>query len=88
LWIGQTLIDMNPSDNALRSSKMPSNSSPPRGRPTTAGGPLYREKGRTEDAKRELKLYRELKEMKEKVRQLYRDLQVQPEGILSRQSEE
>jgi hypothetical protein len=44
--------------------------------------------GRTEDAKRELELCQELQEMREKVRDLCRELQVQPEQILSQQAED
>jgi cytochrome c-type biogenesis protein CcmH/NrfG len=39
---------------------------------------LYREQGRIEDAKRELELYRKFKDLKEKLRAVYKDLQVQP----------
>lgn len=42
---------------------------------------LYRKAGRTDDAKRELDLYSQYKEMKEKLRALYKDLLIQPKEI-------
>lgn len=42
---------------------------------------FYRERGRTEDAKRELELYKDLREEKDKLREVYKDLLIQPEEI-------
>ncbi|HTV14678.1 MAG TPA: tetratricopeptide repeat protein, partial [Acidobacteriaceae bacterium] len=42
---------------------------------------LYRKAGRTDDAKRELELYSQYKQMKEKLRALYKDLLIQPKEI-------
>jgi len=39
---------------------------------------MYRKAGRTEDARRETELYKKYKDMKEKLRTLYKELQVQP----------
>ena len=44
-------------------------------------GTLYRNAGRMEDAKKELELYKKYKDTKEKLRSLYKELQVQPEEI-------
>lgn len=44
-------------------------------------GTLYRAKGRMEDAKREVELYKKYKDMKEKLRAVYKDLQVLPSEI-------
>ena len=44
-------------------------------------GTLYRKLGRADDAKHEMVLYQKLKEMKEKLRALYKELQVQPKEI-------
>ena len=41
---------------------------------------LYRKMGRMDDAKREVDLYKEYKDMKEKLRALYKELQIQPKG--------
>ena len=46
---------------------------------------LYREAGRTEDSKREVEQYKKYKEMKEKLRAIYKEMQIQPNG---RQNEE
>ena len=42
---------------------------------------LYRKMGRTDDANREVELYKKFKDMKEKLRALYKELQVQPKEI-------
>jgi len=44
-------------------------------------GMLYRQSGRMDDAKREVELYKKYKDMKEKLRAVYKDLQVQPNEI-------
>jgi cytochrome c-type biogenesis protein CcmH/NrfG len=42
---------------------------------------LYRGQGRVEDAKRELELYKKYRDLKDKLRAVYKDLQVQPSEI-------
>ncbi len=42
---------------------------------------LYRGEGRIEDAKREVELYKKYKDLKDKLRAVYKDLQVQPSEI-------
>jgi protein involved in temperature-dependent protein secretion len=49
---------------------------------------LYRKMGRTDDAKREVDLYQKFKEMKEKLRTLYKELQVQPKEIRADEQDE
>lgn len=44
-------------------------------------GTLYRQLGRADDAKRELELYKTYKDTKEKLRTVYKELQVQPKEI-------
>jgi Tfp pilus assembly protein PilF len=39
---------------------------------------LYRQAGRTADAKRELEEYQKYKEMKEKLQDIYREMRVEP----------
>lgn len=41
-------------------------------------GTLYRQEGRTEDAKRELQEYQKYKDMKEKLREIYQEMRLQP----------
>jgi len=49
---------------------------------------LYRKTGRIDDAKREVELYKKFKEMKEKLRTLYKELQVQPKEIRADEPDE
>ena len=88
LGLAKTLIDMNQSDKALPLLEDAVKLEPTNATAHYRLGTLYRKMGRTEDAKRELELYQKLKEMKEKLRNLYKELQVQPEEIRRQQSEE
>jgi Tfp pilus assembly protein PilF len=49
---------------------------------------LYRKMGRVDDAKRQVELYQKFKEMKEKLRALYKELQVQPKEIRADEPDE
>jgi cytochrome c-type biogenesis protein CcmH/NrfG len=49
---------------------------------------LYRKKGQVEAAKREAELYKKYKDMKEKLRAVYKDLQVQPSEIRADEPDE
>jgi len=51
-------------------------------------GTLYREMGRTDDAKTEIELYKKYKDMKEKLTALYKELQIQPKEINEGEAEE
>ena len=44
-------------------------------------GMLYRQAGRIDDAKREIDLYKKYKAMKEKLRAIYKEMQIQPETL-------
>ena len=44
-------------------------------------GTLYRKVGRAEDSKREIEQYKKYKDLKEKLRAVYKDLQIQPDEI-------
>lgn len=46
-------------------------------------GTLYRRMGRVDEAKREIELFRQYKAMKEKLRTVYKELQVQPDEVRS-----
>lgn len=75
------MIDMDQADKAL-----PLLEDTVRLEPTNATAhyrlaTLYRKAGRVDDAKRELELYQKFKDMKEKLRALYKELQVQPAEI-------
>jgi hypothetical protein len=49
---------------------------------------LYRKMGRMDDAKHEVELYQKFKEMKEKMRAVYKDLLIQPDEIKSSENPE
>lgn len=51
-------------------------------------GRLYRQKGRVEEAKREVELYKKYKAMKEKLRAVFKDLEVQPSEIRPDETDE
>ena len=51
-------------------------------------GTLYRQKGQIADAKREVELYKKYKNMKDKLRSVYKDLQVLPSEIRPDQPDE
>ena len=44
-------------------------------------GTIYRKLGRSEDSKKEFEIYKKYKDLKEKLRSVYKDLQVQPDEI-------
>jgi tetratricopeptide (TPR) repeat protein len=88
LGLAKTLIERNQSDKAL-----PLLEDAVRLEPTNATahyrlGTLYRQMGRTDESKHEMVLYQKFKEMKEKLRTLYKELQVQPEEIRANAQEE
>jgi len=51
-------------------------------------GTLHRTMGRTEDAKTQIELYKKHKDMKEKLRALYKALQIQPKEISADEPEQ
>jgi tetratricopeptide (TPR) repeat protein len=81
LGLAKLLIDMNQSAKAIALLEETIQLEPTN---TTAHyrlGTLYREAGRVDDAKREIDLYRKYKDMKEKLRAIYKEMQIQPEQI-------
>lgn len=79
--LAKILTEMNQTDEAL-----PLLEEAVRLEPTSATahyrlGTLYRKLGRSEDSRKEIELYKKYKDMKEKLRVVYKDLQVQPEEI-------
>ncbi len=83
LGLARTLIEMNQADKAL-----PLLEDAVKLEPTNAAAhyrlaTLYRRLGRADDAKREVELYQKFKDMKEKLRALYKELQIPPKEIRS-----
>jgi len=88
LELAKVLLEMNKPDEAL-----PLLEASVRLEPTNATAhyrlaTLYKRMGRTEDAKREVALYQQYKEMKEKLRAVYKDLLIQPDEIRSDENAE
>ncbi|MGA9981552.1 MAG: tetratricopeptide repeat protein [Candidatus Sulfotelmatobacter sp.] len=81
LGLAKTLIDMNQSDRALPLLEDTVKLEPTNATAHYRLATLYRKTGRVDDAKRELELYQKFKDMKEKLRALYKELQVQPAEI-------
>ena len=81
LGLAKTLIAMNQSDKALALLEETVKLEPTNATAHYRLATLYRKMGRTDDAKREVELYQKFKDMKEKLRGLYKELQTQPKEI-------
>jgi Tfp pilus assembly protein PilF len=81
LGLAKTLIDMDQTDKALALLEETVQLEPTNAIAHYRLGTLYRKIGRVEDAKREIELYKQYKETKEKLRALYKELLIQPKEI-------
>ncbi|HTS37510.1 MAG TPA: tetratricopeptide repeat protein [Candidatus Solibacter sp.] len=81
LGLAKTLLEMNENDKALALLESTVQLEPTNATAHYRLGTLYRKLGRTDDAKREIELYKKYKDMKEKLRALYKELQIQPSEI-------
>jgi tetratricopeptide (TPR) repeat protein len=88
LGLAKTLIAMNQSDRALVLLEDTVKLEPTNATAHYRLATLYRKMGRADDAKREVELYQKFKEMKEKLRALYKELQTQPKEIRPEQDEQ
>jgi cytochrome c-type biogenesis protein CcmH/NrfG len=88
LGLAKTLIEMNQPDKAQALLEQTVQLEPTNAVAHYRLATLYREKGRVEDSKREVDLYRKYREMKEKLRAVYKDLQVQPSEIRADQPDD
>jgi Tfp pilus assembly protein PilF len=88
LGLAKTLIDMNQADKALPLLEDAIKLEPTNATAHYRLATLYRKMGRVDDAKRELELYQTFKDMKEKLRALYKELQVQPAEIRAAEQDE
>jgi len=88
LGLAKTLIEMNQTDKALVLLEDTVKLEPTNAIAHYRLATLYRKMGRVDDAKREVELYKRFKEMKEKLRTLYKELQVQPKEIRADEQEE
>jgi Tfp pilus assembly protein PilF len=81
LGLAKTLIEMNQTDKALSLLEDTVKLEPTNATAHYRLATLYRKMGRTDDANREVELYKKFKDMKDKLRALYKELQVQPKEI-------
>ena len=81
LGLAKILIEMNQTDRAQQMLEETVQLEPTNAIAHYRLGTLYRKAGRIEDAKHEVELYKKYKDMKEKLRAVYKDLQVQPNEI-------
>jgi Tfp pilus assembly protein PilF len=88
LGLAKTLIEMNQTGKALALLEDTVKLEPTNATAHYRLATLYRKMGRVDDAKREVELYKRFKEMKEKLRALYKELQVQPKEIRADEQEE
>lgn len=88
LGLAKTLIAMNQPDKALALLEDAVQLEPTNATAHYRLATLYRKLGRADDAKREVELYQKFKEMKEKLRALYKELQVQPKEIRADEQDE
>lgn len=78
LGLAKTLIALNQNDKALKLLEETVQLDPTNATAHYRLGSMYREMGRAEDSKKEIELYKKLKDMKQKLQALYKELQIQP----------
>ncbi len=88
LGLAKVLLEMNKPDQALPLLEASVQLEPTNATAHYRLATLYKKLGRTEDAKREVELYQKYKEMKEKLRVVYKDLLIQPDTIRSDENAE
>lgn len=81
LGLAKVLIDMNQSDKALPLLQASEQLEPTDSTVHYRLATLYRKSGRMDDARREVELYKKYKDLKDKLRAVYKELQVQPDQI-------
>jgi tetratricopeptide (TPR) repeat protein len=78
LGLAKTLISMDQQAKALPLLEQAVQAEPTDATAHFRLSNLYRQQGRTEDARREVEQYKKYKDMKEKLRAIYKEMQVQP----------
>lgn len=81
LGLAKALVDMNQSEKAVPLLEQAVQIEPTNATAHYRLGTLYRKAGRIDDSKREMELYKKYKDMKENLRALYKELQIQPQQI-------
>ena len=88
LGLAKTLISLDRKDEALKLLEQTVQLEPTNATAHYRLGTLYREVGRVDDAKKEIELYKKYKDMKEKLRAIYKELQIQPKEITADEPEQ
>lgn len=88
LDLAKALIEMNQEDKALPLLEASEQLEPTDDVVHYRLATLYHKLGRTEDARREVELYKNYKDMKDKLRALYKGLLIQPEEIRPDETDE
>jgi len=88
LGLAKMLIEMNQPDKAQALLEETVQLEPTNAIAHYRLGTLYRKSGRAEDAKREVDLYKQYKDMKEKLRAVYKELLIQPKEISTDEQDE
>jgi tetratricopeptide (TPR) repeat protein len=83
LGLAKLLLQMNKPDQALPLLEASVQLEPTNATAHYRLATLYKKLGRTDDARREVELYQKYKEMKEKLRVVYKDLLIQPDTVRS-----
>jgi len=81
LGLAKMLIELNQQDKALPLLEASAQLEPTNATVHYRLAALYRKMGRMDDAKREVELYQKYKDMKEKLRAVYKELLIQPDEI-------
>jgi tetratricopeptide (TPR) repeat protein len=81
LGLAKTLIELNQLDKALQILEQAIQQDPTNPAAHYRLSTLYKKQGRVDDAKREVDLYKKLKDVKDKLRATYKDLLIQPNEI-------
>lgn len=81
LGLAKLLLQMNKPDQALPLLEASVQLEPTNATAHYRLATLYKKLGRADDAKREVELYQKYKEMKEKLRVVYKDLLIQPDAV-------
>ena len=81
LGLAKALIELDQPDKALPLLQASVELEPTNATAHFRLATLYRASGRMDDARREVELYKKYKDMKDKLRAVYKDLLIQPDEI-------
>ena len=88
LGLAKLLIELDQQDKALPLLEASAQLEPTNATVHYRLATLYRKMGRMDDAKREVELYQKYKDMKEKLRAVYKELLIQPDEIRADENSE